>query len=266
MHTSSYHSIRYSVDNQVAAIVLNRPDRLNALNRSMLVELGEAIRAAAADKTVKAVLLSGEGRAFCAGQDLGERDPRKLDGPLDLGAIQREIYHPIIAGMASMEKPVVVAVNGIAAGAGSAIALGGDIVIAACSSRFIQSYVNVGLSVDAGGGWHLVKALGPARARALLMTGGEISASEAQEAGLIWKCVADEDLKTFSGEIAKRLAEGPATALACIKKAVAAVSAATDYAHYIAVEADLQQKAGMSPDYGKNVLAFLEKKESRHRA
>ena len=105
-----------------------------------------------------------------------------------------------------------------------------------------------------------------ARAKALALTGEPLSAEQAADWGLIWKCVADEDLKTFSGEIAKRLAEGPATALACIKKAVAAVSAATDYAHYIAVEADLQQKAGMSPDYGKNVLAFLEKKESRHRA
>lgn len=256
--------IEWSVADGLATIALNRPARLNALTRDMLIELRSAVEASAGDEAVRAVLLTGRGKAFCAGQDLSERDPRTLSGPLDLEAIQQEFYHPVVTAMACMEKPVVVAVNGIVAGAGSSIALAGDIVIAARSARFIQSFVKVGLSVDAGGGWHLVRALGPARARALLLTGGEIGAEEAEFAGLIWKCIDDDSLADFADSVARQLVNGPRVAMASIKKIVAATSATSQFAEYLKIEAKLQGAAGFSPDYREGVLAFLEKRSPRY--
>ncbi len=155
----------------VAILTLNRPSRLDALTRAPMLSLRERITACAADEAIGAALLTGAGNAFCAGQDSSERDPRKQKEPFDLEAIQRELHQPIIATMTSMPEPVIVAVNGVAAGAGSSLALCGDIVLASRSARFVQSFVKVVLSVDTGGGWALVKALGPTRARALLMTG-----------------------------------------------------------------------------------------------
>lgn len=258
--------VEHTVSDRLATITLNRPERRNALTRDMLVRLRDLVLESAEDDGVRAVLLTGNGKGFCAGQDLEERDPRKLNGPLDLEAIQHEFYHPLVTALASMEKPVVVAVNGIAAGAGSSIALAGDIVVAARSARFIQSFVKVGLSVDAGGAWHLVRALGPARARALLMTGGEIDAEEAERAGLIWKCVDDEDLQDIAGDIARTLADGPRTALRSIKKAVAAASTAGGFAHYLKSEAAFQGEAGLDPDYREGVLAFMEKRKPQYSA
>jgi 2-(1,2-epoxy-1,2-dihydrophenyl)acetyl-CoA isomerase len=256
--------VEYTVSDGLATITLNRPERRNALTRDMLIRLRDVVLQSAGDDAVRAVLLTGNGKGFCAGQDLGERDPRKLDGPLDLEAIQHEFYHPLVIALASMEKPVVVAVNGIAAGAGSSIALAGDIVLAARSARFIQSFVKVGLSVDAGGAWHLVRALGPARARALLMTGGEMTAEEAERAGLIWQCVDDETLQDAAHDLARKLAEGPRTAIASIKKAVAAASAAGGFADYLKTEAALQGRTGRDPDYREGVLAFIEKRTPRY--
>lgn len=264
VQTVGHDLIEYSVAEGLAAITLNRPDRLNALTRDMLVRLRDVVLECAGDASVRAVLLTGNGKGFCAGQDLGERDPRKLDGPLDLEAIQHELYHPLVTALASMEKPVVVAVNGIAAGAGSSIALAGDIIVAARSARFIQSFVKVGLSVDAGGGWHLVRGLGPARARALIMTGGEIGAEDAERAGLIWKCVDDGDLLDVARDIARRLVGGPRTAIASIKKAVAAASASDGFADYLKTEAALQGETGRDPDYREGVLAFIEKRKPKY--
>ena len=264
VQTVGHDLIEYSVAEGLAAITLNRPDRLNALTRDMLVRLRDVVLECAGDASVRAVLLTGNGKGFCAGQDLGERDPRKLDGPLDLEAIQHELYHPLVTALASMEKPVVVAVNGIAAGAGSSIALAGDIIVAARSARFIQSFVKVGLSVDAGGGWHLVRGLGPARARALIMTGGEIGAEDAERAGLIWKCVDDGDLLDVARDIARRLVGGPRTAIASIKKAVAAASASDGFADYLQTEAALQGETGRDPDYREGVLAFIEKRKPKY--
>jgi 2-(1,2-epoxy-1,2-dihydrophenyl)acetyl-CoA isomerase len=247
----------------VAILTLNRPSRLNALSRALMLLLRKRIAACAADDAIGAVLLTGAGKAFCAGQDLSERDPRKQKETFDLEAIQHELYHPIIAAMTSMPKPVVVAVNGIAAGAGSSLALCGDIVLAGRSARFVQSFVKVGLSVDAGGGWTLVKALGPARARALLMTGGEMTAEEADRLGLIWRCIEDAALFDAAMSVACQLAHGPRTALGCIKRAVDAASRATDRADYLNVEARLQREAGFADDYREGVLAFLEKRRPK---
>ena len=256
-------AVLFTLENRVGTITLNRPDRLNAFNRDMLLRLAEVIEEAVASDDVRTLVITGAGRAFSAGQDLSERDPRGRSEPFDLEAIQKELFHPIVTALTETVKPVVMAVNGLAAGAGSSLALAGDIVIAARSARFIQSFAKVGLSVDAGGGWHLVKALGPARARALLLTGGAIGAEEAANAGLIWRCVDDDAFAGTIADLARHLADGPKTAYAAIKTAVAAAGSAPDFGTYLAEEARLQGMAGASPDYAEGVLSFLEKRPTR---
>ena len=163
-------------------ITLNRPDRLNAFNDEMHLALRAALDGAA-DAECRAVLLTGSGRGFCTGQDLDGRDPRKMDGPPDLGHTLETLYNPLVRQIAGLEKPVIAAVNGVAAGAGANIAFGCDIVLAAESARFIQSFANVGLIPDAGGTHHLVRILGPARAKAWAMTAEPINAATALDWG-----------------------------------------------------------------------------------
>jgi len=244
-------------------LILNRPKRLNALTEGVLRGLHAHLCACRDDETVRAVLLTGAGKGFCAGQDLHDRDPRKLDAPVDLEAVQKALFHPILRTIRTMDKPVVVAVNGVAAGAGSSLALAGDIVIAAQSARFVQSFASVGLSVDAGGGWQLVRALGPARARALLMTAGELTAADAERSGLIWKCVADDALEREAEAVLARLVAGPTRAYASIKSAVAAADAGGDFEAYLATEARLQGVAGATQDYREGVLSFLERRPAK---
>lgn len=253
--------VEWNVEEGIATITLNRPERLNALSRDMLLALRQALDEGLADKAARVVLITGAGRAFCTGQDLAERDPRKLDRALDLEAVQRELYHPVVEAMTLSDKPVIVAVNGAAAGAGAGIALGGDIVLAARSARFILSFVKIGLSMDAGLGWHLVRTIGPARTRALAVLGGEIGAAEAERSGLIWKCVDDDALQGAARDLAAGLAAGPRVALASIKRTVAAACEAGDFSSYLKTEAAHQREAGHSSDYGEGVLAFLEKRK-----
>ena len=251
----------YTVANGIASITLNRPTKLNAFTREMLLLLRDALDDAAKRKDIKVIAIKGAGRGFC-GQDLGERDPRNLDEPLDLERIQKEIFHPVVLCMAQMQKPVVACVNGIAAGAGSSIALAADIVIAKDTAIFAQSFVKVGLSVDAGGGLQLVRALGPARARALLMLGGNLTADEAAKSGLIWKSVKPVDFETECQAVLKQLVQAPSTALVCIKAAVSKASESGDMETYLNAEAKLQGIAGQNQDYAEGVLAFLEKRKA----
>jgi 2-(1,2-epoxy-1,2-dihydrophenyl)acetyl-CoA isomerase len=241
-------------------LTLNRPQRLNALNVRLLQELAGAIARCGHDDAVRAVLITGAGRAFCAGQDLEDRDPRKIPWPPQIEKGLMANYYPVIAALRSLRKPAVIAVNGIAAGAGCSIALAGDIVLAARSAQFIQSFAKVGLSVDAGGGWHLVRALGPAKARGLLMTGGSLAAAEAESAGLIWKCVEDDALLPEALALASRLAKGPTRAYAAIKAAVTAAESASTFEAYFQEEARIQGEIAMTHDYREGVLAFLEKR------
>lgn len=254
------NSISVELDEAVATVRLCRPEKLNAINEDLLQNLRSALEICATESAVRSIVLTGEGKAFCVGQDLADRDPRRIDFPLDLEAIQKDSYHPVVKSMTDMPKPVIVAVNGIAAGAGAGIALSGDIVLAARSARLIFSFVKVGLSVDAGLGWHLVKTLGPAKARALLLTGADLPAEEAERLGLLFKCVDDGDLINEAYDIAHKLAKGPATAIAAIKRTVAAVESRLDFGDYLHEEAANQGKAGMSQDYAAGVLAFLEKR------
>ncbi|MDH7798626.1 MULTISPECIES: enoyl-CoA hydratase-related protein [unclassified Beijerinckia] len=258
-------SVLVQRDGYVGRIVLSRPQRLNALTADMLKALQAALRDLAEDTGVRTIVLTGAGRAFCAGQDLSERDPRQRSEPFDLEAIQRRSYHPILQLMRATPKPVVTVVNGLAAGAGVALALAGDIVVMRETARFVFSFVKVGLSVDAGLGWSLVKALGPMKARTLLMLGGELSAREAATMGLVSECIADDAFVAQAEHIVKTLAAGPAMALAGLKRAVDAAATTSDWDHYLAVEAQCQGAAGFDPDYREGVLAFLEKRAPKWR-
>ncbi|MEM8801065.1 MAG: enoyl-CoA hydratase-related protein [Pseudomonadota bacterium] len=260
---NSYSTLVLDMHDGVAAIRLNRPERRNALTEAMLGELLDAFQSLAEALDVHAIALLGNGAGFCAGQDLSERDPRGRDQPFDLEAKQRELYHPIIACMQDMKKPVVAGVHGVAAGAGVGIALAADIAVAARNAKFVFSFAKVGLSVDAGVGWHLTKALGPAKAKALLMTGGMLDGQSAARSGLVWDCVADGELEATVLELAGQLARGPQTALGCIKQTVQTAQEEATLASYLAEEARLQGIAGRDPDYREGVLSFLEKRPTR---
>ncbi|PSL18692.1 enoyl-CoA hydratase-related protein [Shimia abyssi] len=249
------------VEDGIATITLNRPDRLNAITRDMIVLVRSLVDAAAGDDGVRVMLLTGAGRGFCAGQDLSERDPRGRQEPFDLEAIQKELYHPILNAITSTPKPVVARVNGVAAGAGSGLALACDIVIAGQSAKFIQSFAKVGLSVDAGGGMALYRGLGLPRAKAALMLAETLTADEAAQLGLIWKSVPDVALDAEANALAGRLAATPRHALASIKAAMSAAATAPGLAHYLDQEATLQGIAGSHPDYAEGVLSFLEKRK-----
>jgi 2-(1,2-epoxy-1,2-dihydrophenyl)acetyl-CoA isomerase len=242
-----------------AVLTLNRPQKLNAVNEPMLRALRRELESIAADARVRAVVLTGAGRGFCAGQDLADRDPRGSLAPPDLAAVQRELYLPVLRLMAEMEKPVVAAVNGVAAGAGASLALAADIVLAARSARFVLSFAKVGLSADAGVGRRLVRAVGAARARALLLTAEPLDAGRAADWGLIWRAVDDDALDSEAEALAAHLAAGPTAAYGLIKRAVQAAES-LDFAAYLEAEAELQGKAGRTADYREGVLAFLEKR------
>jgi 2-(1,2-epoxy-1,2-dihydrophenyl)acetyl-CoA isomerase len=253
-----------TIEAGVMTVTLNRPERMNALTGAMLLQFREALERAAADRAIRAVLIRAAGRAFCTGQDLSARDPRKFTEPFDLEAIQKQLFHPIVTLIRTMDKPVVIAVHGAAAGAGASIAIAGDIVLAADDAKFIWSFAKVGLSVDAGAGHTLVHALGAARARALLLTAGSLSGREAADAGLIWKSMPEDELQAEASALARRLAEGPTLGYGLIKKTVAAAET-MPFDEYLADEARLQGAAGRSEDYREGVLSFLEKRPAAFR-
>lgn len=257
--------VKMTTEAGIGTISLNRPAQLNALTRDMMSDLRRALARYAEDPEIRVIRLTGAGRGFCAGQDLSERDPRGRTDPFDLEALQIELFHPVIRLMTTMEKPIVAQVNGLAAGAGVSLALAADIVVATQSARFILSFSKVGLSVDAGGGWALVRALGPARARAALMLGATIPADEAAATGLIHESAPDDTAEARVDAILDRLRATPRTALASIKRAVAAVGEAPDLDSYLGMEARFQGEAGRDPDYAEGVLSFLEKRAPRFR-
>ena len=246
----------------VRVITLNRPEKLNSFNEAMHVGLAGALDEAASLASCGAIVITGAGRGFCAGQDLGDRRPSGDSAPRDLGATLDRLFNPLVRRIRGLPKPVVMAVNGVAAGAGANVALAGDIVIAARSARFIQAFVKIGLIPDCGGTWTLTRVLGQARAKALMMTGDPIGAEQAAEWGLIWQAVDDEKLMEEAVGLAGRLAQGPATALRLIKQATHA-AATNDLDAQLDLERDLQREAGRHPDYNEGVLAFLEKRPAK---
>lgn len=251
-----------SLDSGVLTLTLNRPDKLNSLNEELHFALRAGFQQAADDPEIRAILLTGSGRGFCAGADLGDRDPRK-ERP-DLGAIIERLYNPTLRLIRALEKPVICAVNGVAAGAGANIALACDIVVAARSAKFIQAFSKIGLIPDAGGSWSLARILGEPRAKALALLAEPLPAEKAAEWGMIWKAVDDEALLDEARAIALRLASGPTKGLGLTKRAIQA-AADNSLDAQLDLERDLQGEAGRSDDYAEGVLAFLEKRKPEFR-
>lgn len=243
----------------VARLTLNRPDRLNAFNLLMHAEIREVLDELEADRELRVLLLSGAGRGFCAGQDLGERNRDPGSPAPDLGEALERRWGPMVRRIARLSVPVVCAVNGVAAGAGANLAFACDMVIAKSSSRFIQSFVSIGLAPDAGGTWALPRLAGQARAMGLVLTGEALPAETAAAWGLIWKAVADDRFEDEVEALVTKLAAAPPLSLAAAKRAIRASTAAT-LDQQLDLERDLQQRLGFSEDYAEGVAAFMEKR------
>jgi 2-(1,2-epoxy-1,2-dihydrophenyl)acetyl-CoA isomerase len=236
-------------------LVMNRPDKLNAANEAMLRGLLRALHEAEADRSCRALLLTGEGRGFCSGQELG---PAVMPGQADLGAVA-SLHHRLVHRLRELPLPVVCAVNGVAAGAGASYALACDIVLASRSAKFVQAFIKIGLVPDSGASFFLPRLIGEARARALTMLGETVDAERAQAWGMIWRVVDDEALQAEAEKLAAHLATQPTEALAAIKRMFLATATNTLQAQ-LDLEQDLQQAAGRSADYAEGVRAFLEKR------
>ncbi len=240
----------------VVTLTLNRPAALNSFTAAMHDVLLPALNAAAEDRQVRAVIITGAGRGFCAGQDLG--DPT-MAGGMDVGAVVEKYYRPLAQRVRSMPVPVIAAINGVAAGAGANLALCCDLVIAARSASFIQAFSKIGLVPDCGGTWLLPRLVGRARALGLAMTGDKLPAEEAQRMGMIWQCVDDADLPGAAQALAQRLAAMPSKALAETRRAIDR-SMVMDFGDAITLEADKQRELGNAPDFAEGVAAFFAKR------
>ena len=260
----SYDSIEFEVSKGVAILRLNRPDALNSFTAAMHGEVRAVLTAAANDRAVRAVLLTGNGRGFCAGQDLNDRAVAPGEAMPDLGDSVEKYYNPLIRLLTTMEKPVICAVNGVAAGAGANIALACDIVIAARSASFIESFAKLGLIPDSGGTWHLPRLVGMARARGLAMLGPKVSAEQALAWGMIWQVVDDAELMPTALGLAEQMATQPTRGFAFTKQAFAA-SAANTLDEQLELEKELMRAAGRTHDYQEGVKAFLAKRAPEYR-
>jgi 2-(1,2-epoxy-1,2-dihydrophenyl)acetyl-CoA isomerase len=256
--------ILVSRDAGVLSLTLNRPDKLNAFNPEMHKLLREALEQARDEAGVRAVLLTGSGRGFCAGQDLSERNVSAEAAPIDLSVSLGSNYNPLVRRLRALPKPVVCAVNGVAAGAGANIALACDIVLAARSASFVQSFSRLGLVPDSGGTYFLPRLVGSARAMGLALLGERLSAEEAERWGLIWKAVEDERLVEEATGIAQTLAAGPTKGYGLIKQAIQA-SAGNSLDAQLDLERDLQREAGFSEDYREGVAAFMQKRKPQYK-
>ncbi len=256
----SFANIDFKITDGIARLTLNRPKSLNSFNEAMHHEVSAALDSVESGDC-RVLLLTGAGRGFCAGQDLSDR--RVLPGaePPDLGYTLKNFYNPLIRRLRALEMPVVCAVNGVAAGAGANLALAADIVIAAQSAKFIQAFCKLGLIPDSGGTWILPRLLGPARATALAMLGESLSAEQAVEWGLIWRCVDDAQLMSEAEALCVHFASQPTRGLALIKKALNA-SWCNTLDQQLELERDLQQQAGRTEDYREGVAAFMEKRDA----
>jgi len=255
-------SVLVSVEAGVQTITLNRPEKLNALNPQMHERLRSALEEAAGAEEVRAVLLTGSGRGFCTGQDLAERDVSPGAPPIDLSVSLGSYYNPLVRRMRALPKPIVCAVNGVAAGAGANLALACDIVVAARSASFVQAFSRLGLVPDAGGTYFLPRLVGTARAMALALLAEKLSAEDAAHWGLIWKVVDDAQLAAESRALAEKLASGPTKGYGNLKRALYA-SMGNSLDAQLDLERDLQRELGLSEDYREGVTAFKEKRTPR---
>ena len=250
-------SVLYEAKDGYALITLNRPDKLNSFTEEMHGRLAEALDRVQSEGQ-RALVLTGAGRGFCAGQDLSDRSFPTGESP-DLGATLDRLYNPLVRKIRALELPVICAVNGVAAGAGANVALACDIVLAARSAKFIQAFAKIGLVPDGGGTWSLTRLVGEARAKALAMTAQPLSAEQAAAWGLIWQVVEDSELLQAAEALAADFASAPTRGLALTKQAIQAASTNSMDAQ-LDLERDLQRQAGRTQDYREGVAAFLEKR------
>lgn len=257
----AYENIRFEVADGIARLTLNRPDRLNSFNVGMHGEVSDALRRLGPENA-RVLVVTGAGRGFCAGQDLGDRAVAPGGGATDLGESIELRYKPLVLGLRALPMPVIAAVNGVAAGAGANIALACDIVVAARSASFIQSFSKLGLVPDSGGTWSLPRLAGQARAMGLALLGDKLSAEQAEQWGLIWRCVDDAELQSTVDAMARQFAQGPTLGYARIKQAIQE-SWGRSLAEQLDTERDFQRELGYTADYAEGVAAFGEKRAPR---
>lgn len=256
----SQPSILLEIDQGVALLTLNRPDNLNSFNAEMHDQMRAALSQIRKDASVRALVITGSGRGFCAGQDLGDRNVAATDTAPDLGESIEKRYNPMLRTLRDLPLPVICAVNGVAAGAGANIALACDITLAARSASFIQAFCKIGLIPDSGGTWTLPRLAGMARAKGMALLGDKIPAEQAESWGMIWRCVDDEALMDETMKLARHLATQPTKGLALIKRALN-TSVNNSFDEQLDLERDLQRLAGRTDDYREGVAAFMDKRQ-----
>jgi len=255
----NFEHIIFSLTDGIASLKLNRPAQLNCFNKRMHEEMREALNSLQGNAEARVLLITGEGRGFCAGQDLGERNTGDANVPLDLGRSLDEYYNPLIRTLRELPMPVICAVNGVAAGAGANVALACDIVLAARSAVFIQAFCKIGLVPDCGGTWLLPRLVGLARAKSLALLGEAVSAEQAEQWGMIYRCVDDAVLQQEARRLAEHFARQATFGLALTKRALNAAFS-NDFDQQLDLERDLQRLAGRTEDYREGVRAFAEKR------
>ncbi len=257
MTNQTYQTFNFSIDNNIARVELNRPDKLNAFSKTMHDEFYSILKSLTQMDDLRCVLITGAGRGFCAGQDLGER---KGDKAMDLGETLEKGYNTNLRILKSIRVPIICAVNGVAAGAGANIALNCDIVIATESAKFIQSFSQVGLVPDCNGTWILPKLVGLARAKAITMLAEPVSAQKAEKWGMIYKSVSDDDFLSEADKLVQTIAQRPTLALANTKELLEKSYACT-YGEQLDNERDVQRLMGLTHDFKEGVKAFAEKRK-----
>lgn len=256
----TYEKLRFAINDGVAMLTLNRPDKLNSFDRQMSFEVIDALDKCTADASIRAILITGEGRAFSAGQDLAEA----IAPGTKIEDILTTQYNPIVRRIRELKKPVIAAVNGVAAGAGANIAFACDLTLAAENANFIQSFINIGLIPDSGGTFTLPRLVGMQRAFGQMILAPKVSAKEAEALGMIWKALPDAELMSEATALAKKLAVMPTKAIALTKEALNR-SMTNDLSMQLEVENELQTIAGRSHDYNEGVTAFLEKRKPEYK-
>ncbi|WP_338779615.1 enoyl-CoA hydratase-related protein [Metabacillus sp. FJAT-52054] len=250
-----YEAIKFETKNGVAWLTLNRPDKLNAFTAQMNKEITQALKGAASDEAIRCVVITGEGRAFCSGEDLGS-----IGEETNHGDILRNRYNPMVRALAAFEKPVIAAVNGVAAGAGFSLALACDFRIASEKASFIQSFIHVGLVPDSGNHYYLPRIVGTAKALELAILGEKVAAQQAKDLGLVYRVTEPELLQQEVTAFAERLAAMPTAAIGLIKRAIRD-SFTSSLDDMLEKEAQYQRIAGLSADHREGTTAFLEKRK-----
>ncbi|KXB29815.1 enoyl-CoA hydratase [Dechloromonas denitrificans] len=256
----NFETITFTVDAGIARLTLNRPDKLNSFNTEMHAELRVALDHIQDNKNIRVLVLSGAGRAFCAGQDLADRAMQMVDGKMpDIGNVVEANYKPLVLRLQNLRVPTIAAVNGIAAGAGASVALACDLVVATKSASFLQAFSKIGLIPDTGGTWFLPQRVGMARAMGLALLADKLSAEKAADWGLIWQCVEDAEFAAAVDALAKQLSTAPTKALVRTRQAMHAAPGHT-LEQQLSMEGGFMRELGWSPDYAEGVAAFMAKR------